>query len=250
MQTSKDHRSPGFTLIELLTVISIIAVLAGLLLPALSGARERGKQIACQSNLHQLGVAILVYSGDYQNHTPPAYQIINGATLTWYTVLTNGNYVTPKVFQCPDDRRLATVGPPRSTPRSYAMVVGYENTQNLTNWIGGSRLTCPYLTNSSVAIVAEYYSNTIYPTIEDNGAAWSPFVTSSYDTWDGKTHVPPSSKHGNVPLKGNYLFLDGHVEFVNSLVGSTASFPNGDPLATQMFPEPPQNLPPGTVPCP
>lgn len=57
----------GFTLIELLVVISIIALLIGLLLPALSRARESGRAIKCMSNQRQLATAIYVYAGDYEN---------------------------------------------------------------------------------------------------------------------------------------------------------------------------------------
>jgi len=199
MQTSKDHRSPGFTLIEMLTVISIIGLLVGMLLPALSGAREKGRQIACQSNLHQLGVAILVYAGDYQNHTPPAFQIENGSTITWYSLLISNSYATSKIFQCPDDRRnyTSTASCSPTNARSYAAVVGYGNAQYQTNWIGGSRLTCPYLTNSQVAVVAEYYSGSIQPTLTDNGVVnngcgGTPFVTSSYGAWNGTTKFPPA----------------------------------------------------------
>lgn len=60
----------GFTLIELLVVIAIIAILAALLLPALAKAKERGRRAVDQSNLHQQGIALQVYTGDNNNNLP------------------------------------------------------------------------------------------------------------------------------------------------------------------------------------
>jgi len=69
---NKHREKVFFTLIELLVVISIIAMLAALLLPSLRMARERGKSIACQGNLKQMGVAIMGYTNDYNAWMPLA----------------------------------------------------------------------------------------------------------------------------------------------------------------------------------
>src|SRR5437870_13377157 len=75
-QLSKRQSVPGretdfaFTLIELLVVIAVIALLAGLLLPALVRAKEASRAASCSSNLHQLAVASVVYSMDADGHLP------------------------------------------------------------------------------------------------------------------------------------------------------------------------------------
>jgi len=87
----------GFTLIELLVVIAIIAVLASLLLPALSLAKEAGRRIACGNNLRQLGLAAHMYQSDHHGAYPTKV-----ADNRWPTALREG-YQELKVLRCPSD---------------------------------------------------------------------------------------------------------------------------------------------------
>ena len=104
-QKKRATQSSGFTLIELLVVITIIAILAAILLPSLRTARDKAKQVACVSNLKQIGIALNVYANDFNGLIPPLNTGDPIAIYLWpppvYTglgLLYDGNYVKNRML--------------------------------------------------------------------------------------------------------------------------------------------------------
>ena len=97
------RRSTGFTLIELLVVIAIIAILAAILFPVFSRAREKARQTSCLSNLKQLGLATQMYVQDYDECFSMSVYLAGAQAYTMYHV--HMPYMkNEQIFQCPSAR--------------------------------------------------------------------------------------------------------------------------------------------------
>lgn len=155
-QNTKTATGQGFTLVELLVVIAIIAVLAAMLLPALSKAKASGQSVACRSNLRQLQFGYLAYAHENSDRQPP--NMARAATLgdvmnlpgSWVvgSARTDVNvtniqagviypYVgAPAVYHCPADKSTVAGAPGLLRSRSYSMdswMVAPENFYEANN---------------------------------------------------------------------------------------------------------------------
>jgi prepilin-type N-terminal cleavage/methylation domain-containing protein/prepilin-type processing-associated H-X9-DG protein len=217
--TRQQNRLVGaaFTLIELLVVIAIIAILATLLLPVLQTAKEMGKRSNCRSNLHQLGLVLLMYADENQGRFP-----YNGAGPWWAWDVETGtaNVMVglprtaalattaggrEKIVYCPsywdlNKNEVAWKWSAAHRILGYVFLIGNANANGVTVPLTNQVLTTKGIPGRSVA-----ETELVVDAIVSKGGNYLNFVCGYMNR---TAHV-----NGSRPAGGNNLFVDGHVEW-------------------------------------
>jgi len=216
----------SFTLIELLIVIAIIAILAGLLLPALSKSKELSQQISCKNKERQLGIATQMYTLDHNCYLPCGSSSVGvqgweGKLLGYFQ--TNGSVPTQPYFHCPASKEGCITS---NNPNRW---LGYGMNAYITNMY-----TTSYSGHKSVANITwiEHPSNLLLlcdcETRIYDGTGREHAIFQTYTLKVTPVDVNIDSLAWRHSTKNNILFIDGHVQLFRR-EGSSISHDTGDP---------------------
>jgi prepilin-type N-terminal cleavage/methylation domain-containing protein/prepilin-type processing-associated H-X9-DG protein len=239
-----DPQNRAFTLIELLVVIAIIAILAALLIPALSRAKQKAQGVYCLNNTKQLMLAALLYAGDTDDRLPPngdddadgtfwvagnmtsPYDVTNTVFLTdpKYAVLAPYVHRATGLYKCPGDLKLAfTGGRAAQRVRSYSMSAAVGTIAGASNpgfngmpvfgiWLNGgnNRPNQPWRTYGKFSQITKPTPSDLWVFVDEDGYS---IDDASFDVSMAVSPTTMLSWPGTYHNFGaSFAFADGHSE--------------------------------------
>jgi prepilin-type N-terminal cleavage/methylation domain-containing protein/prepilin-type processing-associated H-X9-DG protein len=203
------NRRCGFTLAELLVVIATIAVLIGLLLPAVQSARAAGRRTQCANHLRQLGIAIHLFADTNDGRFP--WNAHAGADQSWIQTLGPFSEDVNAIRICPDDPRIIDQGRIRKDDASYA-INEFVSTAELDD----AALEIDKLRATSKLIVLFEASEKLKLGVAGNdhihASQWyTPIRVANGWVWTLMLSEIDPARHLDT---SNYLFADAHVQSI------------------------------------
>lgn len=227
----------SFTLVELLVVVTIIAILASMLLPALQSAKGKSQQISCVSNLRQLGTSVALYGSDNDSWLPLDYapyfrpSTSSYVSRTWDNLLSlyMGDDEAVTAVQCPADTVIR-----RKPWGAYDMYTPQNRRSYMLNWwLSATNRSPPNSANpwdiwsrrvdrvpdpARATYIREGYGGEIVdgtPPVSPSGSTgwnmvWKGTNNRHGQGWPGRRET---AVHQN-DTGGNWLIIDGHVAFI------------------------------------